>query len=187
MADEPKPTRDGQPGKGPSLRAVPEGDTHERLICPDCGFIQYDNPKLVVGSVIAEQGRILMCRRAIMPRKGFWTLPAGYLELNETPDAGAKREAWEEARARIALEALLAVYSIPRISQVQLIWRARLAEPGFAAGPESQEVRLFAWDEIPWGEIAFPSVNWALNHFRETDGQAPFAPRGNPPGERGEY
>lgn len=186
MADDPKPTRTGQPGKGPSVRAVPEGDTHERLVCPDCGFIQYDNPKLVVGSVIVEQDRILMCRRAIMPRKGFWTLPAGYLELNETPDIGAKREAWEEARAKIALEALLAVYSIPRISQVQLIWRARLAEPGFAAGPESQEVRLFAWNEIPWGEIAFPSVKWALNHFHETRGQAVLAPRGNPPGEAGD-
>jgi ADP-ribose pyrophosphatase YjhB (NUDIX family) len=195
MQDEPKHRREnkpsgeppgGEPPRGPSLRQVPEGDDRERLVCPDCGFIQYDNPKVVVGSVIAEGGKILLCRRAIMPRRGFWTLPAGYLELNETPADGALREAWEEARARITLETLLAVYAIPRISQVQLIWRARLAEPGFGAGPESAEVALFAWDEIPWDAIAFPSVHWALRHFHETLGEASFSPRGNPPGETGD-
>lgn len=159
---------------------MPEGDTHERLVCPDCGFIHYDNPKIVVGSVVAVGDQILLCRRAIHPRKGFWTLPAGYLELNEGTADGARREAWEEAQARIAIDALLAVYNIPRISQVQLIYRATLSEPGFAAGPESEEVALFDWDKIPWDELAFPSVHWALGHFRETAGQAVFAPRGNP-------
>ena len=168
--------------RGPSLRAVPEGDSHERLICPDCGFIQYENPKIVVGSVIAVGEQVLMCRRAINPRKGFWTLPAGYLELNESTAEGARREAWEEACARITLDALLAVYSIPRISQVQLIYRASLAEPGFSAGPESQEVALFAWETIPWDDIAFPSVHWALADFRATRDLSSFAPRGNPPG-----
>ncbi len=113
---------------GPSVRAVPEGDNRERLVCADCGFVLYDNPKVVVGSVARSGGRVLLCRRAIDPRKGFWTLPAGYLELNESTTAGAEREAWEEARARIEIEGLLAVYDIPRLSQVQLVYRARLVD-----------------------------------------------------------
>jgi ADP-ribose pyrophosphatase YjhB (NUDIX family) len=165
---------------GPSQRAIPEGDDRERLICPDCGFVQYENPKIVVGSVVRFEDRFLMCRRAIMPRRGFWTLPAGYLELNEAPIDGARREAWEEARARIEIDALLAVYDVPRISQVQLIWRARLPEPVFAPGPESLEVRLFAWDEIPWDDIAFPTVRWALRHAAEIGTRTDFAARGNP-------
>jgi ADP-ribose pyrophosphatase YjhB (NUDIX family) len=170
---------------GPSQRIVPDGDSRERLVCPDCGFVQYDNPKLVVGSVVRWQGGVLLCRRAIPPRVGFWTLPAGYLELNETAIDGAKREAWEEARARIEIDALLAVYNIPRISQIQLIWRATLARPGVEAGPESQEVRFFAWDDLPWSELAFPSVRWALVHAREVGDAAEFSARGNPPGELG--
>jgi ADP-ribose pyrophosphatase YjhB (NUDIX family) len=121
-----------------------------------------------------------MCRRAIMPRRGFWTLPAGYLELNEAPIDGARREAWEEARARIDIDALLAVYDVPRISQVQLIWRATLASPDISAGPESLEVGLFAWDEIPWDEIAFPTVRWALRHAAEIGTRTDFAARTNP-------
>jgi ADP-ribose pyrophosphatase YjhB (NUDIX family) len=171
---------------GPSMRAVPDGDTRERMICPDCGFVQYDNPKIVVGAVVRSEGRVLLCRRAIMPRRGFWTLPAGYLELNESAIDGARREAWEEARARIAIDALIAVYNIPRISQVQLIWRAVLDSPGFEPGPESLEVRLFGWDEIPWDELAFPSVRWALRHAAEIGDRTDFAARGNPPGELGD-
>lgn len=158
----------------PFVRTVPEGDDRERLTCADCGFVAYENPKVVVGSVVAAaDGRILLCRRAIEPRLGFWTLPAGYLELNETVAEGAAREAWEEARARIAIDGVLAVYSIARIGQVQVIFRARLAEPGFAAGPESLEVALFAWDEIPWAEIAFPSVEWALRDWRQAADPVP--------------
>ncbi|MBM3478247.1 MAG: NUDIX hydrolase [Alphaproteobacteria bacterium] len=168
---------------GPSLRTIPEGDTRERLVCGDCGFVQYENPKIVVGSVVHVDGKVLMCRRAIEPSRGLWTLPAGYMELGETAIEGARREAWEEARADIAIDALLAVYDIPRIGQVQLIWRATLAAPGFSAGPESLEVALFGWDEIPWEETAFPTVRWALRHAREIGGLAHFAPRGNPPGE----
>lgn len=153
--------------RGPSLRTVPEGDTHERVVCPDCGFIAYENPKIVVGSVVVAGDRFLLCRRAIEPRRGYWTLPAGYLEVNESTMAGAAREAFEEARARIAIDGLLAVYDIPRISQVQVIYRARLAEPEFEPGPESLEVRLFAWTDIPWDDLAFPSVQWSLEHFRD--------------------
>lgn len=167
---------------GPSVRAVPEGDDRERLICTDCGYVAYENPKIVVGSVVTDEaGRFLLCRRAIEPRRGYWTLPAGYMELNETTIDGAKREAWEEARARIEIDCLLAVYNIPRISQVQLIHRAHLAAPHIEAGPESLEVGLFAWEEIPWDDLAFPTVLWSLNEFRRRQGKTDFAPGVNPP------
>ncbi len=164
------------------IRRIPDGDDRERLTCPDCGFIAYENPKIVVGSVVVEDGRVLLCRRAIEPRRGFWTLPAGYLELGETVEEGAAREAREEAEARIALDGVLAIFSIARIGQVQVIFRARLAEPGFAAGPESLEVGLFAWEEIPWADIAFPSVHWALRAWQEA-GDRPLGPPALNPAE----
>ena len=177
---------DPKPGNPNFTRAVPPGDDRTRLVCVDCGFVRYENPKVVVGSVAAWDDRILLCRRGIEPRKGFWTLPAGYLELQESAVEGALREAWEEARATLEIDQLLAVYSIPRISQVQLIYRARLASPDVEPGPESAETGLFRWDEIPWGDIAFPSVHWALNHYAEVRDAAVFAPRTNPPGEVGD-
>lgn len=158
----------------------PAGDDRERLVCRDCGFINYQNPKIVVGSVVLWEEKLLLCRRAIEPSLGYWTLPAGYMELGETADAGARREAWEEARARIEIDQLLAVYSIPRISQVQLIYRARLLDDAVAAGPESSDVGLFAWADIPWESLAFPSVHWALRHHREVAGQEAFVPFSNP-------
>ncbi len=161
------------------IRRIPEGDDRERLTCADCGFVAYENPKVVVGSVVSVDGRVLLCRRAIEPRAGYWTLPAGYLEMQETVAEGAQREAWEEARARIALDGVLAVFSIARLGQVQVIFRATLAEPGFAAGPESLEVRLFEWQDIPWPEIAFPSVHWALHAWRRA-GAGPVAAVLNP-------
>lgn len=172
------------PTKPDFHRTVPQGDSLPRAVCRHCGFVHYDNPKVVVGSVVRSAGGILLCRRAIPPRKGFWTIPAGYLELNETPQAGAMREAREEACAEIELMGLLAVYSVPRLSQVQLIWRAQLTGP-VAPGPESLEVGIFEWNDIPWRELAFPSVHWALRHDREADeGAAP--PFANPPGETGD-
>jgi ADP-ribose pyrophosphatase YjhB (NUDIX family) len=162
---------------------IPGGDNRERLICADCGHIAYDNPKVVVGSVVVADGSVLMCRRAIEPRRGFWTLPAGYLEHGETLEEGAAREAWEEAQAEIALDGILGVFSISRIGQIQVIFRARFAAPGvprFAAGPESLEVALFPPPRIPRDAIAFPSVIWALDAW-ETAGSAPLGvPSGNP-------
>lgn len=170
------------PTRGPRVRCVPPGEDRERLVCPECDHIAYENPKIVVGSVVTDDnGRFLLCRRAIDPRKGYWTLPAGYMELRETTEQGAAREAWEEATARIEIDALLAIYNIARLSQVQLIYRARLADPVIAAGPESLEVALFAWDDIPWDDLAFPSVSWALHEFRARMGQQDFAPGTNPP------
>jgi ADP-ribose pyrophosphatase YjhB (NUDIX family) len=169
------------PPPGPHFhRCVPEGDTTERYVCGRCGHIHYSNPKIVVGSVVVHDGLILLCRRAIEPRKGLWTLPAGYLEEHETPESGARREAREEACADILIDALLAVYTVAHISQVQWMYRARLARPEFAAGPESLDVKLFAWNDIPWDELAFPSVKWALRNYRETKHLSVFAPFGNP-------
>lgn len=159
-------------------RRVPPGDDIERSICDRCGFVDYENPRIVVGSVATFEDRVLMCRRAIEPRSGFWTLPAGYLEQNESPEEGALREAWEEARARLEIDGLLGTYAITRISQVQLIYRARLVDPNVSAGPESREVGLFAWEELPpKDQIAFPSVLWALEDFRASRSASTFAPR----------
>jgi ADP-ribose pyrophosphatase YjhB (NUDIX family) len=174
------PGRPGAP-RGPVNLRIPPGEDRERLVCDDCGFINYVNPKIVVGSVALWEGRILLCRRAIEPRDGWWTLPAGYMEERETTIEGARREAWEEARARIEIDALIGVYNIPRISQVQMIYRARLLSPDVSAGPESREVGLFEWDDIPWDHIAFPSVHWALGHWQETRDMTGFAPFGEPP------
>ena len=166
-------------------RLVPEGDSHERDVCRTCGFVNYQNPRIVVGSVVRHEGKVLMCRRAIEPRRGFWTVPAGYLELNETPEDGARREAREEALAHLSLGELLAIYSVPHLSQVQLIWRAELIDPGqgarlFGVGEESLEVRLFDWDALPMDEIAFPTVHWMLAHEREVMAKGYSGPFKNP-------
>jgi ADP-ribose pyrophosphatase YjhB (NUDIX family) len=179
MPQSPKP-------RGPCVTRIPEGDNRPRLVCDDCGFVAYENPKVVVGSVTRWDGRILLCRRAIEPRRGFWTLPAGYLELHEETAAGACREALEEACARIEIDGLLAVYNIPRLSQVQLIYRARLLDGEIAPGPESLEVRLFAPEEIPWDELAFPSVRWALEQYFEAVRTGDRTTHGNPPGATGD-
>jgi ADP-ribose pyrophosphatase YjhB (NUDIX family) len=169
------------------VRQIPEGDNRERMVCADCGHIAYENPKVVVGAVVVADDRVLMCRRAIEPRKNFWTLPAGYMELGETLEEGAAREALEEAEAVISIDGILGIFSIARIGQVQVIFRARFAKPGppaFAAGAESMEVRLFGADEIPWDEIAFPSVHWALNAWRRSGAGPLGRPAGNPPDDR---
>lgn len=148
-------------------RGVPEGDDRERRMCRACGFVDYQNPKIVAGVVARIEGRILLCRRAIEPRRGYWTLPAGFMELGETVAEAAAREAWEEARAKLTLGALLAVYSIPRIGQVQTFFEATLDDPNVSCGPESEEVGLFEPARLPWDALAFPSVHWALTHALE--------------------
>jgi len=150
-------------------------------VCERCGFVDYQNPKVVVGSIVLQGSKILMCRRAIDPRKGYWTLPAGYLELYETTEEGARREAQEEANAKIEIDRVLAIYSLAHISQIQVLFRARLIDPKVEPGPESEEVALFEWDDIPWSEIAFPSVVWTLAAHRRTEALDVFAPATNPP------
>jgi ADP-ribose pyrophosphatase YjhB (NUDIX family) len=145
--------------------AVPPGDTRERRLCPSCGAVHYENPRIVVGCVPEHEDRILICRRAIEPRRGYWTVPAGFLENGETLEAGAARESWEEALARVAIGSLLAVVNIPEASQVHVFFRARLAQPGFGAGVESLEAMLVAPEQIPWDDIAFRSTTYALQHY----------------------
>ena len=161
--------------------SVPDGDDRVRRICNRCNFVDYVNPKIVTGSVVTQGDLILLCKRAIEPRKGFWTLPAGFMEEGESVEEGAMREAREEACADIAIDGLLAVYSVPRIAQVQIMFRARLLS-GIAAGPESEEVMLVPWRDIPWSQLAFPTVVWALTHFAETRHKPAFVPFANPPG-----
>jgi ADP-ribose pyrophosphatase YjhB (NUDIX family) len=162
--------------------ARPPGEDRDRRVCDTCGFIDYVNPKIVAGSVVTFEDRILLCKRAIEPRKGFWTLPAGFMEEGESVEDAARREAMEEACAQIRIDRLLAVYSIPRLSQVQIMFRAELVSPDIRPGPESEAIQLVTWDDIPWTELAFPSVFWALNHWRETAGKTDFAPFSNPAG-----
>ena len=132
-------------------KRIPDGDNRERLVCARCEFIHYQNPKIVAGAVCTWGDRILLAKRAIEPRKGFWTVPAGYMELGETTEQAAEREAREEACASIEIERLLAMYSVARIGQVQIMYRARLLSADVAAGVESEEVALVAWDDIPVG------------------------------------
>lgn len=160
---------------GPSVESIPEGDTRTRLVCPDCGYVEYDNPKIVVGAVCFWESGVLLCRRAIAPARGLWTYPAGFMELGESTAEGAAREVWEEAQARVAVESLLGVYEIPHINQVNIIYRAQMLGPDFAPGPESEAVALFGWEDIPWDQLAFPSVRWSLERFRAGSPPAVFA------------
>jgi ADP-ribose pyrophosphatase YjhB (NUDIX family) len=144
---------------------VPDGDTHTRHVCPSCGTIHYHNPKLVVGCVPEYAGRILLCKRAIEPRLGYWTIPAGFMELGETLRAAAVRESKEEALADVEIGSLLAVVSVVHAHQVHVMFRATLARPEFGVGAESLEVALYRPEDIPWQEISFPSVDFALRQY----------------------
>ena len=152
---------------GPSVKTIPEGDNRLRLQCPDCGYIEYSNPKVIVGAVCTWEDRFLLCKRAIEPRLGFWTVPAGFLENNEATADGAVREVLEEAGAEVEIERLIGFFEIPHISQIHMFYAARMVSPAFSAGIESLDVRLLAWEEIPWDDLAFPSIAWSLRQFRE--------------------
>ena len=153
-------------GASVSLK-VPPGDTLERHVCSSCGTVHYQNPKLVVGSLPEWQDRILLCRRAIEPRRSMWTLPAGFMENNETLPQAAVRETIEEACARIEIGEMFTLISVPHISQVHAIYRARLLDLDFSPGIESLEVELFTENEIPWQEIAFRTIGLSLRHYFE--------------------
>jgi ADP-ribose pyrophosphatase YjhB (NUDIX family) len=150
------------------------------MVCQDCGFIHYENPRIVVATVATWEGRILLGRRAIEPREGHWTLPGGFMENNETTEAGAIRETMEETGADIEIRDLLAVYSLPHIGQVHLVYRAGMTGPEIEAGPEMHEARLFEVDELPWDDLAFPTNEWSLRHFLEAGDAELIAPRTQP-------
>jgi len=151
---------------GPSARQVPEGDDRERLVCLDCGFIDYRNPKIITGAVCTWQDTVLLCKRAIEPRLGWWTIPAGFMEERETMAEGAAREVWEEARAEIEIISVIGFYQVPRISQIYIIHAAAMTSAAHAPGPESEETALVKWSDIPWDDLAFPSVRWGLEQSR---------------------
>jgi ADP-ribose pyrophosphatase YjhB (NUDIX family) len=146
---------------------VPAGDSFPRHICTSCGKVHYANPLIVVGCVPEAGSRVLLCRRAIEPRRGYWTIPAGFMENGETLAAGAARETMEEARARVEMHDLFAVVDVVRAKQVHIMFRATLLDDTFGAGEESLEVALFEPEDIPWEDIAFQSVRFALEKFLE--------------------
>ncbi|MDO8179897.1 MAG: NUDIX hydrolase [Undibacterium sp.] len=155
----------------PIVIQIPADDTRERHVCPACGTIHYQNPKMVVGSIpIWEKDgevSVLLCKRAIEPRYGYWTLPAGFMENNETSSQGAQRETQEEAGANIDLHELFSILNVPHVNQVHLFYRATLLDINYLAGTESLDVQLFTEQEIPWKEIAFPTVSHTLKFLFE--------------------
>jgi ADP-ribose/FAD diphosphatase len=146
---------------------IPEGEDRERYVCSKCNVVHYENPRMVVGCIVAHQERVLLCKRAIEPRYGYWTLPAGFLELGESTVEGAVRETFEEAGARVQVTAPYAHFDIPHIGQAYVFYRARMLSPEFSAGTESLDVKLVTLDEIPWDALAFPSVRFALELYAQ--------------------
>lgn len=144
---------------------IPPGDSLPRHVCDTCSTIHYQNPRMIVGCIPEWEERILLCRRAIEPRSGLWTVPAGFMENGETTAQGAARETLEEANARVEIGPLYALYNIPHINQVYMLFRGRLLDTDFSAGHETLETRLFDENDIPWSEIAFASVRNTLTHY----------------------
>ncbi len=144
---------------------IPPDDNRERYICDACGKIHYENPNIIAGCLPRWGNRILLCQRAIAPQKGLWTVPAGFLENEETVEQGALRETQEEANADVEIVRLFAVSSIPRINQVYMFFLANLKNRNFSPGPESLDLRLYSEDEIEWEKLAFSSVEFALKKY----------------------
>ena len=153
---------------------VPPGDNRPRHVCPACGAVHYHNPRMVVGCIPEWEDKILLCRRAIEPKYGLWTLPAGFMENGETTAEGAARETLEEAGADVAVDAPFAMVNIPHINQVHLFYRGQLRTPHFSAGEESLEVCLLAPADIPWPELAFRSVALCLERYLRDREQCRF-------------
>jgi len=151
----------------PVSKKIPPGDNLLRFVCESCQTIHYHNPKIVAGCIPEWGDQILLCRRAIEPKAGLWTFPAGFMEIGESTEQAARRETEEEAHAQVELTSLYAVLSLPHIGQVYMVFRGRLIIPEFSAGEESLDVRLFKRDAIPWDAIAFPVVKDALRRYVE--------------------
>lgn len=158
----------------PVSKKIPPGDNLLRFVCESCQTIHYHNPKIVAGCIPEWGDQILLCRRAIEPKSGLWTFPAGFMEIGESTEQAASRETEEEAHAQVEVTSLYAVLSLPHIGQVYMVFRGRMVTPDFSAGEESLDVRLFARDAIPWDEIAFPVVKDALRRYVEDAVQGIF-------------
>jgi len=159
----------------PVARRIPPGDNLPRWVCDHCGEIHYQNPRMVVGAIPEHEGRLLLCRRAIEPRYGYWTLPAGFMENDETTAQAAIRETLEEAGARIELGEPFSMISVPYVNQVHIFYRARLMDLDFKAGEESLEVALYDEARIPWKDVAFRTVAATLKHWFADRGRGDFA------------
>ncbi len=157
--------------------SVPPGDNRQRYVCNSCGEIHYQNPKLVTGCIPEWEDKLLLCRRAIEPRYGLWTLPAGFMENEESAQQGAARETLEEANARVSVEQLYTTFNLPHISQVYLLFRGKLDDLDFSPGSESLEVALFREGEIPWAQLAFPVIYETLRYYFEDRKRGVFVPR----------
>ncbi len=155
-----------QCGAGVNL-AIPAGDDRLRHICAECDTIHYQNPTIITGCLPTHEGKVLLCKRAIEPRYGYWTLPAGFMENGESTEEGALRESWEEAKATIELDGLYTLFSLPEINQVYMLFKGRLKDLNFGAGTESLEVALFAEEDIPWKDMAFPVMKKTLEYYFE--------------------
>lgn len=151
----------------PVSQQIPEGDTRRRFVCAACQTIHYQNPRIVTGCLAIFEDKILLCKRAIEPRLGLWTLPAGYMENGETTTEGALRETLEEANARVDIINLYTLFSLPHISQVYMFFLATLRDLNFSAGLESLDVNLFGEEEIPWQQLAFPIVRDTIKFYLE--------------------
>ncbi|MEZ5563220.1 MAG: NUDIX hydrolase [Gammaproteobacteria bacterium] len=151
----------------PVTQTVPDGDNRPRAVCTSCATVHYQNPKIVAGCVPEYQGQILLCRRAIEPRYGFWTVPAGFMEMGESLAEAALRETWEEALARVEIGPLFAAVDVIHAGQVHVFFTGTLPRPEFGAGAETIETRLFRPEDIPWSELAFPSIRIALEQYLE--------------------
>ena len=145
--------------------SIPEGDNRDRHVCDECGTIHYQNPRIIAGTLPIYEDKVLLCRRAIEPRKGFWTLPAGFMENGETTQEAAERETWEEAEAKIDIDGLYTLYDLPHISQVYMFYRGTVVEGKFGVGLESLETKLFTESDIPWSELAFPTIKQTLKRY----------------------
>ena len=152
-------------GSGKLVTRIPDGDNVNRIVCDHCAAIHYQNPRVVVGCLPEWEDKVLLCKRAIEPRYGLWTLPAGFLENGETVEQGAMRETAEEANARVELGDLYTMISLLHVSQVYMMYRARLLDLDFGPGTESLEVKLFTEDEIPWESLAFRTIARTLRRY----------------------
>jgi ADP-ribose pyrophosphatase YjhB (NUDIX family) len=145
--------------------SIPEGDNRERHVCPDCGAIHYTNPRIIAGVLPVWEDRILLCKRAIHPRKDFWTLPAGFLENGETLQQGAERETLEEAEARVDIHDIYTIFNLTHIHQVYIFFRGTLINGEYGVGEESSDAALFSAGEIPWDQLAFPTIHKTLKYY----------------------
>ena len=161
---------------GPVSKKIPQGDNRERYVCNNCGYIHYQNPNAVVGTLPYCGDKVLLCKRGIEPRLGLWTLPAGFLEMGETLQEGALRETKEETNSQVKIDNMYFMFDIPQIGQFYVLYKASIEENSYSSTSESLEVDLFSFDEIPWEKLAFPFVPIALKQFYEDleEGSFPF-------------